>query len=72
MSSANSRISTYADFIRSHEILLLSAGLPPSLHRQLFDKLMNETFDAGSCFSVEELGGGSRRVVFNGTSDASW
>lgn len=60
------KLTRYEDFLRTHEMLLLSAGLPPRLHPRLFDKLVAEKFDAGDFFRVEERDDGTRHVVYTG------
>lgn len=61
MSSNSSRIETFEDFVKVHGVLLAASGLPQSLHRQLFQKLTTETFDAGAHFKIEVCEGGRRR-----------
>ena len=48
------RMTSFDEFLQVHGVLLASSGLPPSLHRQLFHKLTNDTLDAGNFFSIEE------------------
>ena len=55
----------YEDFIRVHEVPLLSSGLPPHLYRRLFKKLSDEIFDAGGYVRIEEVEGGRRRLVLD-------
>lgn len=54
-------IQTYEDFVKVHGILLAASGLPPSLHRQLFEKLSTDTFDGGQYFEVEAVEDGRQR-----------
>ncbi|KAH7854880.1 hypothetical protein Vadar_018707 [Vaccinium darrowii] len=54
-------IQTHEDFVKVHGILLAASGLPPSLHRQLFEKLSTDTFDGGQCFEVEAVEDGRQR-----------
>ncbi|KAI8565339.1 hypothetical protein RHMOL_Rhmol03G0251300 [Rhododendron molle] len=62
-------IRTYDDFVKVHGILLAASGVPPSLHRQLFEKLSTDTFDGGQFFEVEAVEDGrQRRLVL--TSDS--
>lgn len=62
-------IRTYDDFVKVHGILLAASGVPPSLHRQLFEKLSTDTFDGGEFFEVEAVEDGrQRRLVL--TSDS--
>ncbi|XP_050377119.1 uncharacterized protein LOC126794441 [Argentina anserina] len=69
MSSAPAnRIKTYEDFVKVHGLLLAASGLPQSLHRQLFQKLLSDNFDGGSHFQIEPTEDGrQRRLVL--TSD---
>ncbi|CAL9027559.1 unnamed protein product [Prunus brigantina] len=63
------RIETYEDFVKVHGLLLAASGLPQSLHRQLFQKLLSESFDGGSHFQIEPTEDGrQRRLVL--TSDS--
>ncbi|CAI9100721.1 OLC1v1037881C1 [Oldenlandia corymbosa var. corymbosa] len=65
------RIQTYEDFLKVHGILLAASGIPSSLHRTLFEKLSNDTFDSGDYFQIEpaeDVDGRQRRLVF--TSDS--
>ncbi|KAH9804626.1 tubulin--tyrosine ligase-like protein 12 [Citrus sinensis] len=69
MSSNSNRIETYEDFVKVHGVLLAASGLPQSLHRQLFQKLTTETFDAGSYFKIEVCEDGrQRRLVLDSQS----
>ncbi|KAL6965790.1 hypothetical protein U1Q18_036851, partial [Sarracenia purpurea var. burkii] len=52
-----------------HGILLAASGVPPSLHRQLFEKLYAETFDGGDFFQVESCEDDSRQRRLVLTSD---
>lgn len=63
MSTSPSRqvIKDFDDFTKVHGILLAAAGIPLSLHRQLFDKLSSETFDGGDYFTVNPCEGGRQR-----------
>ncbi|KAM2218820.1 hypothetical protein TB2_017699 [Malus domestica] len=66
---AMSKIETYEDFVKVHGLLLAASGLPQSLHRQLFQKLLSESFDGGSHFQIEPTEDGhQRRLVL--TSDS--
>ncbi|PQQ09085.1 tubulin--tyrosine ligase-like protein 12 [Prunus yedoensis var. nudiflora] len=66
---AMTRIETYEDFVKVHGLLLAASGLPQSLHRQLFQKLLSESFDGGSHFQIEPTEDGRpRRLVL--TSDS--
>ncbi|KAL3532696.1 hypothetical protein ACH5RR_006217 [Cinchona calisaya] len=68
--NGGNRIQTYEDFVKVHGILLAASGVPQSLHRILFEKLSNETFDGGNFFQiepVEDVEGRQRRLLF--TSD---
>ncbi|BBH08212.1 tubulin-tyrosine ligase [Prunus dulcis] len=66
---AMTRIETYEDFVKVHGLLLAASGLPQSLHRQLFQKLLSESFDGGSHFQIEPTEDGrQRRLVL--TSDS--
>ncbi|KAH9804629.1 tubulin--tyrosine ligase-like protein 12 [Citrus sinensis] len=48
---------------------VVASGLPQSLHRQLFQKLTTETFDAGSYFKIEVCEDGrQRRLVLDSQS----
>ncbi|KAK1301438.1 hypothetical protein QJS10_CPB12g01782 [Acorus calamus] len=59
----------FEGFAKSHAFLLVSAGIPPSLHRRLFEKLSSETFDGGHFFSIEPCEGGrQRRLVLSSES----
>ncbi|KAK1280292.1 hypothetical protein QJS04_geneDACA004914 [Acorus gramineus] len=59
----------FEGFAKSHAFLLASAGIPPSLHRRLFEKLSSETFDGGHFFSIEPCEGGrQRRLVLSSES----
>lgn len=51
--SAPRKIETLDDFVRVHGLLLAASGLPPHLHRPLFEKLSAETFDGGAYFQIE-------------------
>lgn len=55
--------------MKVHGLLLTASGLPRSLHYQLFQKLLSETFDGGVHFGIEpsDDGGRQRRLVL--TSD---
>ncbi|KAJ4953775.1 hypothetical protein NE237_030607 [Protea cynaroides] len=65
---ASARIRDFEDFVKVHALLLEASGIPPSLHRQLFQKLSSETFDSGGFFEVEPCENGrQRRLIF--TSD---
>ncbi|KAH9652706.1 tubulin--tyrosine ligase-like protein 12 [Citrus sinensis] len=69
MSSNSNRIETYEDFVKVHGVLLAASGLPQSLHRQLFQKLTTETFDAGCYFKIEVCEDGrQRRLVLDSQS----
>lgn len=71
MSATTSRIETYEDFVKVHGLLLTASGLPQSLHRQLFQKLLSETFDGGSYFQIEPTDDGrQRRLVLTSESMA--
>ncbi|PON41304.1 Tubulin--tyrosine ligase-like protein [Parasponia andersonii] len=71
MSATAERIKTYDDFVNVHGLLLNASGLPPSLHRQLFEKLSSETFDGGSFFQIEPcVEGPQRRLVLTSESMA--
>ncbi|XP_004288983.1 PREDICTED: tubulin--tyrosine ligase-like protein 12 [Fragaria vesca subsp. vesca] len=62
------RIETYEDFVKVHALLLTASGLPQSLHRRLFQKLLSDSFDGGSHFQIEPTEDGrQRRLVL--TSD---
>lgn len=56
-------VKDFDDFIKVHGILLAAAGVPSSLHRQLFDKLSSETFDGGEYFTVNPCEGGRQRCL---------
>ncbi|KAJ9687941.1 hypothetical protein PVL29_013930 [Vitis rotundifolia] len=58
---AADRIVNFEDFVKVHALLLQASGLPPSLHRQLFQKLYSETFDSGDFFQVQPCEDGRRR-----------
>ncbi|KAK1307546.1 hypothetical protein QJS10_CPA09g00109 [Acorus calamus] len=59
----------FEGFAKSHAFLLASAGIPPSLHRHLFEKLSSETFDGGHFFLIEPCEGGrQRRLVLSSES----
>eukprot|EP00249_Psilotum_nudum_P018481 c26826_g1_i1 orf=394-2997(-) len=49
------------DFLRVHGILLASAGIPASLHQQLFQKLSGAVFDGGDFFRIEICEQGKQR-----------
>lgn len=69
MSATANRIETYEDFVKVHGYLLAASGLPQSLHRQLFQKLLSDSFDGGSHFQIEPAEDGrQRRLVL--TSDS--
>lgn len=55
------RISTFDEFAEVHGILLAGSGMPPALHRQLFEKLSSETYDGGEFFQVDPCDGGHQR-----------
>ncbi|XP_076908677.1 uncharacterized protein LOC143565658 [Bidens hawaiensis] len=58
-------IQTFEDFVKVHGLLLAAAGIPPSLHRKLFEKLSSESFDGGNYIQVEPVDDGrQRRLVF--------
>lgn len=67
--SAPSKIETFDDFVRVHGLLLAASGLPPQLHRPLFEKLSAEIFDGGAYFQIAPTDeeGRQRRLVM--TSD---
>ncbi|XAR51089.1 hypothetical protein NMG60_11005624 [Bertholletia excelsa] len=66
---AAGRIRSFEEFVEVHGILLAAAGVPLSLHQQLFEKLSMETFDAGGFFQIEPCEDGrQRRLVL--TSDS--
>ncbi|KAJ3673647.1 hypothetical protein LUZ60_005639 [Juncus effusus] len=54
-------IKDFDSFARVHAFLLAASGLPASLHRPLYAKLAEETFDGGEFFSVEPCDGGRQR-----------
>ncbi|CBI27809.3 uncharacterized protein LOC100266448 isoform X2 [Vitis vinifera] len=58
---AADRIENFEDFVKVHALLLQASGLPPSLHRQLFQKLYSETFDSGDFFQVQPCENGRQR-----------
>lgn len=65
--NGGNRIQTFEDFVKVHALLLAASGIPQSLHRTLFEKLTNDTFDGGNLFQiepVEELEGRQRRLIF--------
>lgn len=67
--AGNGRIATFDDFFKVHGLLLAASGLPPSLHRQLFEKLTSETFDGGNHFAIELCEEGrQRRLVLTSES----
>lgn len=69
MSATTGRIETYEDFVKVHGLLLAASGLPQSLHRQLFEKLLSETFDGDSYFQIEPSEEGrQRRLVLTSES----
>ncbi|XP_017630746.1 uncharacterized protein LOC108473591 [Gossypium arboreum] len=59
--SNGSRIETYEDFVKVHDLLLAASGLPQSLHFKLFQKLTSETFDGGAHFQIEPCEEGRQR-----------
>lgn len=65
MSTENATASAvnqnYEDFVKVHGVLLAASGLPQSLHRKLFLKLMADTFDGGNYFQVEPVEDGKQR-----------
>ncbi|KAK6131790.1 hypothetical protein DH2020_034486 [Rehmannia glutinosa] len=61
MSAAVTGIENYEDFVKSHGVLLAASGLPQPLHRKLFQKLTEETFDGGKYFQVEPVEDGRQR-----------
>ena len=58
---AADRIENFEDFVKVHALLLQASGLPPSLRRQLFQKLYSETFDSGDFFQVQPCENGRQR-----------
>nr|XP_024379358.1 tubulin--tyrosine ligase-like protein 12 [Physcomitrium patens] len=60
------KVQELEDFLEVHGALLASAGLPPSLHEKLFDKLSADVFDGGNFFEIEPVESGrQRRLVFS-------
>ncbi|KAL5698256.1 hypothetical protein ACHQM5_029320 [Ranunculus cassubicifolius] len=60
------KIQTLQDFTKVHALLLTAAGIPSSLHAQLFQKLSTETFDGGNTFQIEpcdEQQGRQRKLI---------
>ncbi|KAI4377813.1 hypothetical protein MLD38_015387 [Melastoma candidum] len=66
-------IRTFEEFAEVHAVLLASSGLPPSLHRRLFDKLSTERFDGGQWFGIEQCDEDARqrRLVMTSESHPS-
>ena len=42
------------EFLAKHELQLYSVGFPSELNSLLYEKLLSETFDAGSFFSIQQ------------------
>lgn len=60
------KVQGVEEFVNVHGVLLASAGLPPSLHEQLFQKLSGDVFDGGKLFQIEPCEGGrQRRLVLS-------
>ncbi len=43
-------------FLQQHGVSLMGSGLPESLHRRLYSKLVAEVFDAGEYFEFRRHG----------------
>ncbi|XP_065850483.1 uncharacterized protein [Euphorbia lathyris] len=69
MPATGTKIENYEDFVKVHGLLLAASGLPRSLHRKLFDKLVSETFDGGAYFHIEPCQEGRQRRLLL-TSDS--
>ncbi|KAI5084656.1 hypothetical protein GOP47_0000825 [Adiantum capillus-veneris] len=60
-------ITSVEEFVQVHGVLLASAGIPASLHAQLFHKLSSQLFDGGDFFHVEVCENGKQRRLLSST-----
>ncbi|KAH7297146.1 hypothetical protein KP509_26G055800 [Ceratopteris richardii] len=60
-------ITSLEEFIQAHGVLLASAGVPSSLHAQLFQKLSSQVFDSGDFFQIEVCENGKQRKLLAST-----